>query len=65
MHELVSDLVKKAQEIDALIEALPGIKSTEDDQVKFLESSPHNSNRSILTESRTIDSDVTTIGRRK
>lgn len=34
MQELVTDLVKKAKEIDALIEVLPGIKHTEEDQVR-------------------------------
>lgn len=34
MHELVSDLVKKAKEIDSLIEVLPGIQQTEEEQVK-------------------------------
>lgn len=33
MRELASDLVKKAKEIDALIEVLPGIDQTEDEQV--------------------------------
>ncbi|KAG0163713.1 hypothetical protein DFQ28_011350 [Apophysomyces sp. BC1034] len=37
MQELVTDLVKKAKEIDALIEVLPGIKHTEDDQIKTLQ----------------------------
>lgn len=34
MRELASDLVKKAKEIDALIEVLPGIDQTEDEQVR-------------------------------
>ncbi|KAI9274788.1 subunit 21 of mediator complex-domain-containing protein [Phascolomyces articulosus] len=33
MHELATDLVKKAKEIDALIEVLPGIKNSEEEQV--------------------------------
>lgn len=33
MRELVSDLVKKAKEIDTLIEVLPGIEQTEEEQV--------------------------------
>ncbi|KAI7905657.1 uncharacterized protein BX663DRAFT_500501 [Cokeromyces recurvatus] len=33
MKELVSDLVKKAKEIDSLIEILPGIQQTEEEQV--------------------------------
>ncbi|KAI8382919.1 hypothetical protein BD560DRAFT_385477 [Blakeslea trispora] len=33
VRELVSDLVKKAKEIDALIEVLPGIQQTEEEQV--------------------------------
>lgn len=36
MNELVSDLVKKAKEIDSLIEVLPGIQQTEDEQVNIL-----------------------------
>ncbi|KAI9283779.1 hypothetical protein BC943DRAFT_280396 [Umbelopsis sp. AD052] len=34
MKELVSDIVKKGQEIDRLIEALPGISRTEEEQVQ-------------------------------
>ncbi|ORY95702.1 hypothetical protein BCR43DRAFT_440827 [Syncephalastrum racemosum] len=34
MNELATDLVKKAKEIDVLIELLPGIKNSEEDQVK-------------------------------
>ncbi|KAL1936255.1 hypothetical protein VTP01DRAFT_389 [Rhizomucor pusillus] len=34
--ELASDLVKKAQEIDTLIELLPGIKHTEEEQLEIL-----------------------------
>ncbi|KAG2217710.1 hypothetical protein INT45_009073 [Circinella minor] len=37
MHELATDLVKKAKEIDALIEVLPGIKNSEEDQIRILE----------------------------
>ncbi|KAF7731382.1 hypothetical protein EC973_000190 [Apophysomyces ossiformis] len=37
MQELVTDLVKKAKEIDALIEVLPGIKHSEDDQIRKLQ----------------------------
>lgn len=33
MRELASDLVKKAKEIDTLIEVLPGINQTEEEQV--------------------------------
>lgn len=33
MKELVTDIVKKGQEIDQLIEALPGISRTEEEQV--------------------------------
>lgn len=33
MRELASDLVKKAKEIDALIEVLPGVQQTEEEQV--------------------------------
>ncbi|KAI9263672.1 hypothetical protein BY458DRAFT_438725 [Sporodiniella umbellata] len=33
MSELVSDLVQKAKEIDSLIEVLPGIQQTEEEQV--------------------------------
>jgi mediator of RNA polymerase II transcription subunit 21 len=33
MRELASDLVKKAKEIDSLIEVLPGIQQTEEEQV--------------------------------
>lgn len=36
MRELASDLVKKAKEIDALIEVLPGIEQTEDEQVMHI-----------------------------
>ncbi|CAO3679657.1 unnamed protein product [Rhizopus stolonifer] len=36
MNELVSDLVKKAKEIDSLIEVLPGIQQTEDEQIDLL-----------------------------
>jgi hypothetical protein len=36
MRELASDLVKKAKEIDALIEVLPGIDQTEDEQVNCI-----------------------------
>ncbi|CAO3662507.1 unnamed protein product [Rhizopus microsporus] len=36
MHELVSDLVKKAKEIDSLIEVLPGIQQTEEEQIAIL-----------------------------
>ncbi|KAG1150768.1 hypothetical protein G6F37_002029 [Rhizopus arrhizus] len=36
MHELVSDLVKKAKEIDSLIEVLPGIQQTEEEQIDIL-----------------------------
>ena len=36
MHELATDLVKKAKEIDALIEVLPGIKNSEEEQVMKL-----------------------------
>ncbi|KAI8391742.1 uncharacterized protein BYT42DRAFT_489954 [Radiomyces spectabilis] len=36
MQELATDLVKKAKEIDALIEILPGIKHTEEEQVRFI-----------------------------
>lgn len=35
MKELVSDIVKKGQEIDRLIEALPGISRTEEEQVRL------------------------------
>lgn len=35
VQELVSDLVKKAKEIDSLIEVLPGINQTEDEQVSL------------------------------
>ena len=35
MHELATDLVKKAKEIDALIEVLPGIKNSEEEQVNY------------------------------
>lgn len=35
MRELASDLVKKAKEIDALIEVLPGVQQTEEEQVKM------------------------------
>ncbi|KAI7892650.1 uncharacterized protein EV154DRAFT_504397 [Mucor mucedo] len=38
MRELASDLVKKAKEIDALIEVLPGIDQTEDEQIDLLRS---------------------------
>ncbi|KAI9476163.1 MAG: hypothetical protein EXX96DRAFT_576030 [Benjaminiella poitrasii] len=38
MQELVSDLVKKAKEIDSLIEILPGIQQSEDDQINALKS---------------------------
>jgi hypothetical protein len=34
IKELVSDLVKKTKEVDTLIEALPGIKQTEEEQVR-------------------------------
>jgi hypothetical protein len=34
IKELVSDLVKKTKEVDTLIEALPGIKHTEEEQVR-------------------------------
>lgn len=33
MRELATDLVKKAKEIDSLIEVLPGIQQTEEEQV--------------------------------
>lgn len=36
MRELATDLVKKAKEIDALIEVLPGIDQTEDEQVTYI-----------------------------
>ncbi|KAG2184300.1 hypothetical protein INT44_009315, partial [Umbelopsis vinacea] len=36
MKELVSDIVKKGQEIDRLIEALPGISRTEEEQIEQL-----------------------------
>ncbi|KAJ8661912.1 hypothetical protein O0I10_002243 [Lichtheimia ornata] len=36
LHELAGDLVKKAKEIDALIEVLPGIKNTEEEQMELL-----------------------------
>jgi mediator of RNA polymerase II transcription subunit 21 len=36
MRELASDLVKKAKEIDSLIEVLPGIQQTEQEQVNFI-----------------------------
>ncbi|KAL1915825.1 uncharacterized protein VTP21DRAFT_6213 [Calcarisporiella thermophila] len=36
-RELATDICKKAKEIDALIEALPGIDRTEADQIKMLE----------------------------
>ncbi|KAI8991437.1 hypothetical protein BDF20DRAFT_844641 [Mycotypha africana] len=36
MRELVSDLVKKAKEIDQLIEVLPGIHQTEEEQIDIL-----------------------------
>lgn len=36
MRELASDLVKKAKEIDTLIEVLPGINQTEEEQVKSI-----------------------------
>ncbi|KAI8881931.1 hypothetical protein K501DRAFT_222162 [Backusella circina FSU 941] len=36
IKELVSDLVKKTKEVDTLIEALPGIKDTEEEQVDIL-----------------------------
>ncbi|KAL0082321.1 hypothetical protein F4703DRAFT_1864675 [Phycomyces blakesleeanus] len=36
MQELATDLVKKAKEIDLLIEVLPGIKNTEEDQLRIL-----------------------------
>jgi len=35
MRELASDLVKKAKEIDALIEVLPGVQQTEEEQVRL------------------------------
>ncbi|KAI8996918.1 hypothetical protein BDB01DRAFT_769087 [Pilobolus umbonatus] len=38
MKELVADLVNKAKEIDALIEMLPGIDQTEEDQMNILQS---------------------------
>ncbi|KAI8079128.1 hypothetical protein BDF21DRAFT_419514 [Thamnidium elegans] len=38
MRELATDLVKKAKEIDALIEVLPGIDQTEDEQIDILRS---------------------------
>ncbi|KAI8087770.1 uncharacterized protein B0P05DRAFT_532248 [Gilbertella persicaria] len=38
VRELVSDLVKKAKEIDALIEVLPGIQQTEEQQIELLKS---------------------------
>ncbi|KAI9318790.1 mediator complex, subunit Med21 [Dichotomocladium elegans] len=34
LHELANDLAKKAKEIDTLIEGLPGIKSSKEEQVK-------------------------------
>ena len=36
MKELVTDIVKKGQEIDQLIEALPGISRTEEEQVRIV-----------------------------
>ncbi|KAJ2961409.1 hypothetical protein NQZ79_g3338 [Umbelopsis isabellina] len=36
MKELVTDIVKKGQEIDQLIEALPGISRTEEEQIEQL-----------------------------
>ncbi|EPB92945.1 hypothetical protein HMPREF1544_00019 [Mucor circinelloides 1006PhL] len=36
MRELASDLVKKAKEIDALIEVLPGVQQTEEEQIDLL-----------------------------
>ncbi|RUP17371.1 hypothetical protein BC936DRAFT_139459 [Jimgerdemannia flammicorona] len=36
-RELATDLVKKAKEIDALVDALPGVKYTEEEQIKALE----------------------------
>ncbi|GAB5586981.1 hypothetical protein Unana1_01881 [Umbelopsis nana] len=36
MKELVTDIVKKGQEIDRLIEALPGISRTEEEQIERL-----------------------------
>ncbi|KAK4509494.1 uncharacterized protein ATC70_007846 [Mucor velutinosus] len=38
MKELASDLVKKAKEIDALIEVLPGVQQTEEEQINLLKS---------------------------
>ncbi|CAO3627264.1 unnamed protein product [Mucor hiemalis] len=38
MRELASDLVKKAKEIDTLIEVLPGINQTEEEQIEKLKS---------------------------
>ncbi|KAL0135013.1 mediator complex, subunit Med21 [Mucor lusitanicus] len=38
MRELASDLVKKAKEIDALIEVLPGVQQTEEEQINLLKS---------------------------
>ncbi|CAO3616155.1 unnamed protein product [Cunninghamella echinulata] len=37
VDELVTDLVKKAKEIDILIEGLPGIERTEEEQLALLE----------------------------
>lgn len=36
-HELATDIVKKAKEIDALIDALPGVQLTEAEQIAALE----------------------------
>jgi mediator of RNA polymerase II transcription subunit 21 len=36
MRELASDLVKKAKEINSLIDVLPGINQTEDEQVRCI-----------------------------
>ncbi|KAI8065214.1 hypothetical protein BC940DRAFT_304471 [Gongronella butleri] len=37
VQELVADLVKQAKEIDTLIEGLPGIERTEDEQIALLQ----------------------------
>jgi hypothetical protein len=37
MEELFSDIVKKGQEIDRLIEALSGISRTEEEQLRLLQ----------------------------
>jgi hypothetical protein len=48
MKELVSDIVKKGQEIDRLIEALPGISRTEEEQVNRSGEFGINTNETVL-----------------